>query len=50
MFEGVGHLPQLEIPDRFVDVVERWLAKTHGASRVPPSADPHARGVPAVAE
>ena len=23
---GVGHTPQLEVPDRFVAVVERWLA------------------------
>jgi len=29
VFEGVGHVPQLEIPTRFVDTVERWLARTH---------------------
>jgi len=23
---GVGHVPQLEVPERFVEVVERWLA------------------------
>lgn len=25
IFEGVGHVPQLESPERFVEVVERWL-------------------------
>lgn len=25
IFEGVGHVPQLEVPERFVEVVERWL-------------------------
>lgn len=24
-FQGVGHTPQLEVPDRFVEAVERWL-------------------------
>ena len=32
VFEGIGHVPQLEIPARFVDTVERWLARTHCAS------------------
>jgi len=26
IFENVGHVPQLEVPDRLLDVVERWLA------------------------
>ena len=26
IFEGVGHVPQIEVPDRFVEVVEGWLA------------------------
>ena len=26
IFENVGHVPQLEAPDRLLDVVERWLA------------------------
>jgi pimeloyl-ACP methyl ester carboxylesterase len=30
VFEGVGHIPQLEVPERFVDTVGRWLA---GAGR-----------------
>jgi pimeloyl-ACP methyl ester carboxylesterase len=25
VLEGVGHVPQLEVPDRFVEVVGRWL-------------------------
>ena len=31
VFEGVGHLPQLEAPVRFVAVVERFLAETEPA-------------------
>lgn len=27
IFEGVGHLPQLESPARFVSVVERFIAE-----------------------
>jgi pimeloyl-ACP methyl ester carboxylesterase len=26
ILEGIGHVPQLQIPDRFVDIVTRWLA------------------------
>jgi len=26
IFENVGHVPQLEAPDRFLEAVERWLA------------------------
>ena len=25
VFEGIGHVPQLEAPDRFVETVARWL-------------------------
>jgi pimeloyl-ACP methyl ester carboxylesterase len=31
VFEGVGHLPQLEAPSRFVAVLERFLAETEPA-------------------
>jgi len=31
VFEGVGHLPQLEVPSRFVAVLERFLAETEPA-------------------
>ncbi|HWM55359.1 MAG TPA: alpha/beta fold hydrolase [Solirubrobacterales bacterium] len=31
VFEGVGHLPQLEVPSRFIAVVERFLAETEPA-------------------
>ncbi len=31
IFEGVGHLPQLEAPGRFVAVLERFLAETEPA-------------------
>ena len=31
VFDGVGHLPQLEAPARFVAVVERFLAETEPA-------------------
>jgi pimeloyl-ACP methyl ester carboxylesterase len=31
IFEGVGHLPQLEAPGRFVAVLERFLAETKPA-------------------
>ncbi len=31
VFEGVGHLPQLEAPARFVDVLERFLSETEPA-------------------
>jgi len=27
-FHGVGHTPQLEVPDRFVEATERWLHDT----------------------
>jgi len=27
VFEGVGHVPQLEVPQQFLDVVGRWLAE-----------------------
>ena len=32
IFEGVGHLPQLEAPARFIDVLERFIAE-HDPSR-----------------
>jgi hypothetical protein len=28
IFENVGHLPQLEVPGRFVTAVERFIAET----------------------
>ena len=31
IFEGVGHLPQLEVPGRFVAVIERFLEDTQPA-------------------
>jgi pimeloyl-ACP methyl ester carboxylesterase len=31
IFEGVGHMPQLEAPERFVAVLERFLAETEPA-------------------
>lgn len=31
VFEGAGHLPQLEAPSRFVEVLERFLAETEPA-------------------
>jgi pimeloyl-ACP methyl ester carboxylesterase len=31
VFEGAGHLPQLEEPARFVEVVERFLGETEPA-------------------
>jgi pimeloyl-ACP methyl ester carboxylesterase len=31
VFEGVGHLPQLEAPGRFIAVLERFLAETEPA-------------------
>ncbi len=31
VFEGVGHLPQLEAPTRFVAVIDRFLAETEPA-------------------
>ena len=27
VFEGVGHIPQLEVPAKFVDVIETWLER-----------------------
>ena len=31
LLEGVGHVPQLEAPERFLAAVEPWLrAETHG--------------------
>jgi pimeloyl-ACP methyl ester carboxylesterase len=32
IFEGVGHLPQLEAPDRFVALLERFIAETAPAA------------------
>jgi len=31
VFEGVGHLPQVEAPERFVEVLERFLRETEPA-------------------
>jgi pimeloyl-ACP methyl ester carboxylesterase len=31
IFDGVGHLPQLEVPSRFVTAIERFLAETEPA-------------------
>ena len=31
VFEGVGHLPQLEAPERFIAVLERFIAETEPA-------------------
>ena len=31
VFEGVGHMPQLETPARFVDVLEQFLSETEPA-------------------
>jgi pimeloyl-ACP methyl ester carboxylesterase len=31
IFDGVGHLPQLEAPGRFVAALERFLAETEPA-------------------
>ncbi len=31
IFDGVGHLPQLEVPDRFVTALERFLSTTEPA-------------------
>jgi pimeloyl-ACP methyl ester carboxylesterase len=33
IFDGIGHLPQLEAPGRFVAVLERFLAETEPAQR-----------------
>jgi pimeloyl-ACP methyl ester carboxylesterase len=30
LLEGVGHAPQLDAPDRFVDVVDDWLTRLFG--------------------
>lgn len=37
IFDGVGHMPQLEAPTRFVAVVERFLAETEPAPADPVS-------------
>lgn len=37
VFEGIGHVPQLEIPERFVDVVTRWVARHEDGARSPAS-------------
>lgn len=31
-FEGIGHVPQLEAPERFVEVVSRWIAQVYSTS------------------
>jgi len=31
VFEGVGHLPQLETPERFIAVLERFIAENEPA-------------------
>jgi pimeloyl-ACP methyl ester carboxylesterase len=37
VIEGIGHVPQLEDPERFVDVTERWLdGPVHAARRPGP--------------
>lgn len=35
MLEGVGHAPQLDAPDRFVDAVTSWLDPVFGRSSAP---------------
>ena len=32
VFEGIGHVPQLEAPERFIETVVSWLAATRGAT------------------
>jgi pimeloyl-ACP methyl ester carboxylesterase len=32
VFGGVGHVPQMEVPDRFVEVVRGWLTSTLSAA------------------
>jgi pimeloyl-ACP methyl ester carboxylesterase len=36
ILEGVGHDPQLEVPERFVDVVRRWVGPTADVTEAPP--------------
>jgi pimeloyl-ACP methyl ester carboxylesterase len=38
MLDGVGHAPQLEAPDRFVDAVTAWLTRVFGRSCTPEAA------------
>ena len=35
VFEGVGHLPQLEAPERFIAVLERFIAENEPAGSTP---------------
>jgi glycerol-3-phosphate dehydrogenase len=46
VFEDVGHVPQLEAPDRFVDTVERWLEGPGRAATTAASAAGPASAVP----
>ena len=33
VFDNVGHIPMMEVPGQFLDVVEHWLARLPGAGR-----------------
>lgn len=33
VMEGVGHVPQLEVPERWVELVNGWLERTEGGAR-----------------
>lgn len=35
MLEGIGHAPQLDAPERFVDAVDRWLTSPFGRFPAP---------------
>lgn len=35
LLEGIGHAPQLDAPDRFVEAVDTWLHTVSGRSSVP---------------
>jgi pimeloyl-ACP methyl ester carboxylesterase len=43
VFETVGHLVPLEVPDAYVDLVGRWLAERHAAPDAQADVDPQRR-------
>ena len=50
VLEDAGHIPMLEVPDRFLTAVESWLDAHHLAIPAPPRRSPRARAATRTAQ